>query len=80
MIKKLKEWWSLNKPIITTNKKRLENARKASNFRRNYTWRRLQPVIKDLELLRSTTWDQDKITFMQEYLRNEFEVKDAENS
>lgn len=75
MIKKLKEWWSLNGFIIITNKERNESAKKAINFRRNYTWRRLQPVIKDLELLRSTTWDQDKITFMQEYLRNEFEVK-----
>lgn len=76
MIKKLKDWWYLNKPIITTNKERYENAKKASNFRRNCTWRRLQPVINDLEKLRANTWDQDKITFMQEYLRNEFEVKD----
>lgn len=80
MIKKLKEWWSLNGFVIITNKERTESARKAANFRRNYNWRRIKPIINDLEKLRANTWDQDKITFMQKYLRNEFEVKDAENS
>lgn len=80
MIKKLKEWWSLNRPRITTNKifftrliKLNKEAIKVAQIRNS---KMIKPVINDLEKLRANTWDQDKITFMQEYLRNEFEVKD----
>lgn len=41
-------------------------------------WAAINPIIHDLERLRANTWDQDKITFMQEYLINEFEVKEDE--
>lgn len=32
----------------------------------------INPVIRDLECLRKNTWDQDKITHMQNWLRNNF--------
>lgn len=39
------------------------------------TWSAIYPVIHDLEKLRTTTWDQDKITHIQQWLRHNFEVK-----
>lgn len=33
------------------------------------------PVIHDLEKLRADTWNQDKITYMQNWLKNNFEGK-----
>ena len=32
----------------------------------------INPVIRDLECLRKNTWDQDKITHIQNWLRNNF--------
>lgn len=40
------------------------------------TWSAINPVIHDLEKLRATTWDQDKITHIQQWLRENFEVRD----
>lgn len=39
-------------------------------------WSAINPVIYDLERLRANTWDQDKITYIQEWLKDNFEVKD----
>lgn len=39
------------------------------------TWTAINPVIHDLEKLRANTWDQDKITHIQNWLRHNFEVK-----
>ena len=33
----------------------------------------INPVIHDLESLRANTWDQDKITHIQNWLKNNFE-------
>ena len=38
-------------------------------------WSVINPVIYDLERLRANTWDQDKITYIQEWLKDNFEVK-----
>lgn len=40
------------------------------------TWAAINPVLRDLEKLRANTWDQDKITHMQQWLKDHFEVKD----
>ena len=70
--------------IITTEKKYKErivsafdNAWERSKFHLDQSaWSAINPVIHDLEKLRANTWDQDKITHIQEWLRNNFEVKD----
>lgn len=36
----------------------------------------INPVIHDLESLRANTWDQDKITHIQNWLKNNFEKQD----
>lgn len=36
----------------------------------------IRPVINDLEKLRADTWNQDKITYMQKWLKDNFEEKD----
>lgn len=36
----------------------------------------INPVIHDLESLRANTWDQDKISHIQNWLKDNFEVKD----
>lgn len=70
--------------IITTTKKQIEYSVKAFNqgwdackkVEDDSTWSAINPVIHDLEKLRANTWDQDKITHIQEWLRNNFEVKE----
>lgn len=69
--------------IITTRKKQIEDCVKAYNkgfdaskkFYDKSTWSVINPVIYDLERLRANTWDQDKITYIQEWLKDNFEVK-----
>ena len=39
------------------------------------TWSAINPVIHSLEELRADTWNQDKITYIQEWLKDNFEVK-----
>lgn len=74
-------WMSRNFPIITTRQRqsdyvmacmnRLEKVNKMS------VWAAINPVIYDLERLRPNTWDQDKITYIQNWLKDNFEVKDV---
>lgn len=45
-------------------------------FNEKSTCSAIRPVINDLEKLRQNTWDQDKITNIQEWLKNNFEVKE----
>lgn len=40
------------------------------------TWAAINPVISDLEKLRADTWNQNKITYIQNWLKDNFEVKD----
>lgn len=69
--------------IITT--KANQKAREVEAFKRGMSeidkalskinWSVINPVIYDLERLRANTWDQDKITYIQEWLKDNFEVK-----
>lgn len=69
--------------IITTKKKLMDEQIKCFNkgwdsskkVEQDCTWSAINPVIHDLEKLRANTWDQDKITHIQEWLRNNFKVK-----
>ena len=38
-------------------------------------WSTINPVIHSLEELRADTWNQDKITYIQEWLKDNFEVE-----
>ena len=70
--------------IITTKKKQklrdkkyfAEGWDRGKFFINQNTWSVINPVIYDLERLRANTWDQDKITYIQEWLKDNFEVKD----
>lgn len=81
MIRKIKRWWSWNKPILTTPSKQMrmliEYSAKTDKAYDKITWAAVNPVIHDLEKLRANTWDQDKITKMQEWLKHNFEVKES---
>lgn len=45
-----------------------------------HTWAAIRPVVYDLEKLRADTWNQDKITEMQTWLKNNFEVKNEKSN
>ena len=79
MINKLKKWWRLNKPIITTQGRQdvliISCMMQQEKINSLTTWAAINPVIQDLEKLRKDTWNQDKITKIQDWLRDNFEVK-----
>ena len=66
--------------IITTKSK--QRTRELEAFQRGMseidklfsksTWSAINPVIHSLEELRADTWNQDKITKIQEWLKNNF--------
>ena len=70
--------------IITTKKKQelrdkkcfAEGWARGTSFVRKDNWSVINPVIYDLERLRANTWDQDKITYIQEWLKDNFEERD----
>jgi hypothetical protein len=72
MFKNFRAFIRCNTPIIIRRKTlenmfiRLINAMDRNNFSV------INPVIRDLECLRKNTWDQDKITHIQNWLRNNF--------
>ena len=69
--------------IITTvkqyedklEKSYLDGIADCTSIEQRTTWVAINPVIHDLERLRANTWDQDKITHIQNWLRDNFEVK-----
>ena len=77
MLENLKFFWRANKPVIMRQKKfdmlvllAIHNALKAGD---KFRWSALNPVIYDLEALRANTWDQDKITKIQQWLKDNFQ-------
>ena len=80
LLARIKNWLDWHAPRITTGKAIFEKLARYSAIRAKqeqaYTWAAIRPVVYDLERLRANTWDQDKITWMQTYLRQNFEVKD----
>ena len=69
--------------IITTKKKQELRDKKCFSegwdrgkfFINQNNWSAINPVIRSLEELRADTWNQDKITKIQEWLKDNFEVK-----
>lgn len=84
----MKEWLYWHFPIITTRWRKNKYAQMVSesNIERairthkrieeKTTWAAINPVIHSLEELRADTWNQNKITQIQEWLRDNFEVKE----
>lgn len=76
LLSNLKYFIKRNKPVIMRQQtfdayviRAINNALDMADKNR---WRVLNPVICDLERLRANTWDQDKITHIQNWLRNNF--------
>ena len=84
----MREWLYWHFPIITTRWRKNKyaemiwnrNAEHAVRVHRRIdariTWEAINPVLHDLESLRADTWNQDKITKIQNWLKNNFEVKE----
>lgn len=84
----MREWLYWHFPIITTrwrknkyaemvwNRNAEQVARLHKKIDAKTTWAAINPVIHSLEELRADTWNQDKITQIQEWLRDNFEVKE----
>lgn len=87
----MREWLYWHFPIITTRRKREDYTFKYIKdaeynlhgryerfikFKDKSVWAAINPIIHDLESLRADTWNQDKITKIQDWLRDNFEVRD----
>lgn len=83
MINKFKEWWKWNRPVITTGRKlflMLNSANAVrSKINRIFIWETINTVISNLDELEKNTWDKDRVRFIRDFLRFNFEVKDDEN-
>ena len=77
MIKnKLIHWLKSHRPVLTTAGT-IEavyqlGCMDSRAIERRCTRAAINPVIHDLERLRANTWDQDKITYLQNWLRDNF--------
>lgn len=79
MWKTIKYWWVNHLPFITTKKKedvlincRLESQERIINYSTNAA---LNPVIHSLEELKKNTWDIERVERMQEWLKDNFSLK-----
>lgn len=84
----MREWLYWHFPIITTRWRRSERIAQVLDNQMESTirlirkmndksnWAAINPVLHDLESLRADTWNQDKITKIQDWLRDNFEVRD----
>ena len=79
MFKRLKYWWVNNLPFITTKRRQddliIKCMKELDKINKRSTWSAINPVIYDLENLRADTWNQDKITFIQNWLKDNFNIK-----
>lgn len=84
MFKNLRVFIRRNTPIII-RRKTLDNmiiryVDNAINIMDKNNWSAVNPVIYDLERLRKNTWDQDKITHIQDWLRDNFKYERKYNN
>jgi hypothetical protein len=87
----MRKWLYWHFPVITTRYKQskiisehidsqVESAINiVEKIGRKSAWAAINPIIHDLESLRADTWNQDKITKIQDWLRDNFEVRDEES-
>lgn len=84
MFRNLRAFIRRNTPIII-RRKTLDNmiiryVDNAINIMDKNNWSAVNPVIYDLERLRKNTWDQDKITHIQDWLRDNFKYERKYNN
>ena len=84
MFKNLRAFIRRNTPIII-RRKTLDNmivryVDNAINIMDKNNWSTVRPVIRDLERLRKNTWDQDKITHIQDWLLDNFKYERKYNN
>ena len=79
-LNKTVDWLKYHRPVITTQNKRLFETAKAfmdgcvlgAKLEQKCSRSAIKPVIHDLEKLRANTWDQNKITHIQQWLKDNF--------
>lgn len=80
MIEKLKELWKWHRPIFMT-KSKLFSLLVSAGVERDkindkFAWMSIRPVIFSMEELKKNTWDKDRVEWIQQYLKDNFEVDD----
>ena len=84
MFKNLRAFIRRNTPIIIRRKTLddmiIRYVGNAINIMDKNNWSAVNPVIHDLERLRKNTWDQDKITHIQDWLRDNFKYERKYNN
>lgn len=80
MIEKLKELWKWHRPIFMTRSK-LFSVLVSAGIERDkindkFTYAAIRPVIFSLKELEKNTWDKDRVEWIQEWLKDNFEVED----
>ena len=80
----LKYFIKRNKPVImrqeTFDKHIIAAMNRALDIADKNRWSAIVPVLIDLERLRKNTWDQDKITHIQDWLRDNFKYERKYNN
>ena len=80
MFEKLKELWKWHRPIFMTRSKVFSLLVSAGveqdKINNKFTWAAIRPVISDLEELKKNTWDKGRVEWIQQYLKDNFEVED----
>jgi len=79
-LNKIIDWLKFHRPVITTQDKISFKTAKAfmdgcvlgSEIEQKCSNLAIRPVIHDLEKLRANTWDQNKITHIQQWLKDNF--------
>lgn len=83
IIKKIKTWWKWNSPIFMTRGKLFSILVSSDAEQRRVDdrimWAVIRPVIFSLEELKKNTWDVKRIEWIQQYLKDNFEVTNENN-
>lgn len=84
MFKNFRAFIRRNTPIII-RRKTLENmiircVNNVINVMDKNNFSVINPVIRDLECLRKNTWDQDKITHIQDWLKDNFHFQGSNDN
>lgn len=80
MIEKLKELWKWHRPILMTRSKvfslLVSQEVELDKINNKIALAAIRPVIFSLEELKKNTWDKDRVEWIQQYLKDSFEVDD----
>lgn len=81
-LNKLKTWMYWNTPKFITEKqiksRTIDFIKAYLRDERIHRSKHLQPLLRELEKLRADTWNQDSITYIENYLTDILEVIDEQ--